>query len=295
MTHLEYSSLGLIVASLLGAVVNGALGYGFSSVVVPLAILFLPQRTLNPALVALEVVVNVYVVLANRQSVPAAAKRAWPLLIGLLPGVIVGAALIASVDPARTKLYTFGILLPLILLQAAGLHRPIKAERSAGVVLGGALGVLYSLTTISGPPLALFFNNQNVPKREFRAALGLVRLAESLLTAVVYFVMGFFTPASLGLVPLIAPSVLIGVPIGVFLIRHLPALRFRRACISFDAWIVAFACSTLLREQHLASGPTAYTVLVATIAIDVWLLVRFFSPVKGKGTRLVLAKVSGTG
>ena len=48
------------------------------------------------------------------------------------------------------------------------------------------LGVLYSVTTISGPPLALLFNNQGLVKDQFRAGLALVRVAESCLTAIVY-------------------------------------------------------------------------------------------------------------
>ena len=44
---------------------------------------------------------------------------------------------------------------------------------------GTGVGLLYSLTTISGPPLALMLNNQGLAKREFRAALGFVRLAEA--------------------------------------------------------------------------------------------------------------------
>src|SRR5262249_53798155 len=127
MISIEYASLGLMVVSLAGAVVNGALGYGFSSIVVPLAILFLPQRTLNPALVAIDVVVNAYVLFANRQSIPAVAKRTWPLVIGLVPGVIVGTTVMAKADPGLTKLGTFIVLLPLILLQAAGLRRAIKS------------------------------------------------------------------------------------------------------------------------------------------------------------------------
>jgi hypothetical protein len=43
---------------------------------------------------------------------------------------------------------------------------------------GTALGVLYSVTTISGPPLAILFNNQGLVKTEFRAGLALVRVAE---------------------------------------------------------------------------------------------------------------------
>ncbi len=62
--------------------------------------------------------------------------------------------------------------LALILLQAAGVRRPIHAEHAAGLPLAIGVGVLYSTTTISGPPLALMFNNQGLRKEEFRAALG---------------------------------------------------------------------------------------------------------------------------
>jgi hypothetical protein len=47
------------------------------------------------------------------------------------------------------------------------------------------VGVLYSTTTISGPPLAPMFDNQGVDKKEFRAALGTVRVAKTVMTAVV--------------------------------------------------------------------------------------------------------------
>jgi uncharacterized membrane protein YfcA len=48
----------LIVITLVAAIVNGALGYGFSSITVPLALLFLANRVLNPALVLVEVGLN---------------------------------------------------------------------------------------------------------------------------------------------------------------------------------------------------------------------------------------------
>ena len=170
--------------TLLAAIVNGALGYGFSSITVPVALLFLVNRILNPALVLIEVVLNAYVLWNNRDALPNVWRRVTPMVIGLLPGVILGTAIVAQVNPAWLRFWTFGALLPLILLQAAGLRRPIKSERSAGLLFGSGLGVLYSVTTISGPPLAIMLNNQGLAKKEFRAALGVVRLAESSMTAI---------------------------------------------------------------------------------------------------------------
>jgi hypothetical protein len=259
--------VALVVITFVAAVVNGALGYGFSSITVPIALLFLTNRVLNPALVPIEVALNAYVLW----------RRALPVTIGLGPGVVAGTLIVSRVDPGWLKLYTFAALLPLILLQAAGFRRPVRSERSAGVVFGGGVGLLYAVTTISGPPLAVMLNNQGLAKQEFRAALGLIRLAESTLTALAYGYAGLYTASSAALVPAIVPSVLVGVPIGAAIIRRLSAEPFRRVCMSFDAWVVGFGISTVLRSLGLVEGGAAYSVLAAVNVVDGWLLYRFFS------------------
>jgi uncharacterized membrane protein YfcA len=289
--------LALGAITLMAATVNGALGYGFSSITVPLALLFLSNRLLNPALILIEVPLNAYVLWVNRDAVPAVWRRVWPMIVGLLPGVLVGTLLVSRVSPDWLKFYTFIVLLPLILVQAAGLRRPIRSECCAGLVFGSGLGVLYSVTTISGPPLAIMLNNQGYAKREFRAALGVVRLAESSMTAVAYLSAGLFTSASIGLVPWIVPSVALGVPLGALVIRRLRAETFRRICMSFDAWIVAFGLSKLIRDLGLIETSSAYLVLAAVIVIDAWLLYRFFGRIDeepGGVTPATAAVVYGT-
>ena len=48
----------LVLITFIAATVNGALGYGFSSITVPVALLFYTNRILNPALVLIELVIN---------------------------------------------------------------------------------------------------------------------------------------------------------------------------------------------------------------------------------------------
>jgi uncharacterized membrane protein YfcA len=267
----------LIAITFVAATVNGALGYGFSSITVPLALLFFSNRVLNPALVIIEVVLNAHVLWINRASVPAVWRRVLPIIVGLIPGIVVGTLIIAYVSPGWLKLFTYIALLPLILAQASGWRRPIAAERTVGLAFGSGVGLLYSVTTISGPPLAAAFSNQGLVKQEFRAALGLVRLAESSLTLTAYAASGLLTTESLGLIPYLVPGIALGVPLGAFIIQRVRAETFRRICMSFDAWIVAFGTSRLLAELGLVREPAAYTVLLVVGAIDVVLLARFFS------------------
>jgi uncharacterized membrane protein YfcA len=269
--------VALVAITLFAAFANGALGYGFSSLTVPVALLFHSNRILNPALVLVEVFINLYVLFLNRSAIPAVWRRVAPILLGLAPGIALGSYLLASLQPAWIKFATYALLLPLILVQVAGLRRPIRAEKLFGLPFGAGLGFLYSVTTISGPPLAVLFNNQGMVKQEFRAGLALVRVAESLLTAVAYWHLGLYVAGSLSIFWAILPGVAVGIPLGAYVIRKLDAETFRRICMSFDVWVVGFGLSRVLLELNLAQGAAAYGPMLAAGLLDLYLLVLYFN------------------
>jgi len=285
MPSVDTALIALAGVVLFAAFVNGALGYGFSSLTVPVALVFYTNRVLNPAVVVIEVFINLYVLLINLKGVPAVWKRVLPILIGLLPGIAVGALVLASLQPGWIKFGTYTVILPLILVQAAGWRRPIRSTWLVGLPFGTALGILYSVTTISGPPLAILFNNQGLVKNEFRAGLALVRVAESSVTAIVYYQLGLFIPESESILLLLIPSVVVGIPLGAYLIRRLDAETFRRICMSFDAWVVGFGLSRVLIDLNLMPSPWAYSVMAVTVLIDAYLLYIFFTVLRAGSTQ----------
>jgi uncharacterized protein len=124
--------------------------------------------------------------------------------------------------------------------------------------------------------LALLFNNQGYPKQDFRAALGIIRLAESSLTAIAYGFIGFYSAGSMEIIPCIIPSILLGIPLGTYVIRLMDPETFRRICMAFDGLIVGFGLSRVLGELELASPVTTYGILSIVILINGYLLFRFF-------------------
>lgn len=276
MLHLDGGIVVLFVIALFAAFVNGALGYGFSSLTVPFALLFFSNRVLSPALVLVELAINTYIVVLNRKSLSIVRRRAFPIILGLVPGILVGSYLLTNGNPAWLKFGTYVALLPLILSQAAGFRRPIHSERAAGIPLGVGVGALYATTTISGPPLALMFNNQGLDQAEFRAALGTVRMVETTLTAVAYGFLGLYRSQSVQLILPIMPAVLLGLPIGAYFIKYVRTETFRRICMSFDAWIVGFGLSRSIIDLNLLSAHAAYIIWCAIILFDLYLLYRYF-------------------
>ena len=84
---------------------------------------------LNPALVLIEVPLNAYVLWVNRDALASGvAPRAADRRRAGAGRDRRHAASSSSVSPDWLKLCTFVVLLPLILLQAAGFRRPIRCR-----------------------------------------------------------------------------------------------------------------------------------------------------------------------
>jgi hypothetical protein len=134
------------------------------------------------------------------------------------------------------------------------------------------------MTTVSGPPVAAALSNQEFSKDDFRPALGLIRLAESGFAAAAYAAAGMLTHDSVRLASAIVPSLLIGLPVGTILVRRVDQDIFRRACVSFNAWVVVFGLTAVARDLHLIGDVWGYAIWATVVAADILRLGRFFRP-----------------
>ena len=78
------------------------------------------------------------------------------------------------------------------------------------------------------------------------------------------------------IIPYIVPSVLLGIPLGSYLIRWMDPETFRRICMAFDALVVTFGLSRVLIELNLATVFTTYSILTIMMMLNAYLLFRFF-------------------
>ena len=83
--------------SLGASFVNGALGYGYSSISTPLALLVLVNKIVNPAYVLLEAMVNTIMAnLSGKKNLQASFRRTLPIIATVVPGAIIGSLILAS-------------------------------------------------------------------------------------------------------------------------------------------------------------------------------------------------------
>jgi uncharacterized membrane protein YfcA len=267
----------ILGVALAAALVNGAIGYGFSTLLVPVALLYYPSRTLNPGLVLAEIALNLLSLYMNRQGIPKVWRRILPMGVASLPGIVFGILCLKSVSADGLRLGTFLVLLPLVLLQAAGFRRPLQAGSVLELPAGFAIGALYASTTISGPPLGLLFSNQGLARDEFRAAMSLFRVLESVVTGLGYLWLSVYSPPSVSLSLQILPCIVVGIPLGRLFVRAVDAESFRRLCMAFDACLISFSLSRMLSLKGYVKGALAYLPMGLVAVVTGLVLYSYFA------------------
>jgi len=208
-------------AAFTGASVQSATGFGFALVLSPALFAVMEPFEAVWALLVLGVVLNL-LVLCQQGRVRWDALR--PVLIASLPGLAVGAALLAiAPKPVLQVVVGIGVVGAAFLTWRA--PEPEAASGTGGAVTAGlASGALTTSVSLSGPPLVLRFRARGLTPAEMRASLAAAFLFLNIVGAVLLFAVGedfdAFQPEVLA--PLLA-LVVAGHLLGSWLFRRVDA------------------------------------------------------------------------
>ncbi len=159
----------LAVAVLAAGFVQGATGFGFSIVAVPVFMLFLPPITAVPVMSMLSFVNAVYMVIQCRAHLK--PRLVLPLIAGAMIGQPIGIYFLTRLEGPWMKIFVGAFMTMFALVLLAGWRRPIRNQRIALPFVGILSGFLGGSSSLSGPPVVLFLASQDTPKDTFRANL----------------------------------------------------------------------------------------------------------------------------
>lgn len=142
------------LATLIGATIQGSLGFGMNLVTVPALALVVPEA-LPVAVIVLGFPVSVSMLRHERRAVDRAGVG-W-ILIGRLPGTAIGAWVVAVVSTAVLQ-GLVGVVV-LLLVVASAVMPPLPVRRDSQLVAGVVSGVTGTAAGIGGPPLALLYQH----------------------------------------------------------------------------------------------------------------------------------------
>lgn len=218
----------VLVAVLLGATIQGAIGFGMNLLTVPVIALVAPE-TLPIAAILLGVPISVVMARYERASLDGRGVL-W-LFSGRVPGSIIGAVIVAAASTRELSLFVGVVVLLLVLASVAA--PPIPVHRGTQIGAGVVSGITGTAAGIGGPPVALLYQRHSGPV--MRATLAASFFLGTLISVTVLGISGSITRDGVLLGAVSAPFVVLGSRTG----RRFHALLERRwlrpAVLTFSA------------------------------------------------------------
>ena len=156
LSAVEY--LALLAAVTVGSAVQGTLGFGSNLLAVPVLALFEPAAV--PAATTMMAVP-----LASSMALAERGHVDWHgvgwLMVGRIPGTVVGAAIVAVVAASTLSVLAGAAVLVAVALSVV--TTTVVVNRRTTVAAGVASGTMGTATSIGGPPLALLYQHHEGP------------------------------------------------------------------------------------------------------------------------------------
>jgi uncharacterized protein len=240
-----FAAGGLFVAG----IVKGATGIGYSSCALPFLVAALGLKPAIMLLVVPAMASNI-AVLATTGSLDRALKRFWPLYLATLPGIAAGIAMLMWADnriPARILGLVIAAYVVLAWLQPPFQLSP-RLARMAQLPVGLLNGLLTGFTGSQVMPLMPYMMAQKLDTSLFVQAVNVAVVIASAFLGLGLIAAGAMSASDLGLSGLAAAPALLGVYIGTWSRRQIPAGHFRSLVLAV----------LLLIGVSLFVGPNAF-------------------------------------
>ncbi len=178
--HVDAGTLLIsVTAVLIGAIVQGSIGFGLNLLAAPVIAIVAPEM-LPFSLVLVALLSSVTNVAREHHELDHFAAR--HLLIGAVPGTVVGLLLLSSLSTSGLAVAAGGVTLLGVVLSTFSPPVPITAGTST--VAGFVSNAFGTAVAIGGPPVALLFQHRRGPTT--RATLGAFFAASAAMSIVAY-------------------------------------------------------------------------------------------------------------
>jgi len=228
----------LVVAVLVGAAIQGAIGFGMNLVSVPVFAIVAPE-TLPVAVIVLGTSISISMFRHERADVDRTGL-AW-IIGGRVPGSVLGAWFVAVASTQDLRVAVASFVMAIALVSAAAPAVPVSpfTQLTAGVVSG----VTGTTAGIGGPPVALLYQRHRGPT--MRSTLAATFFAGTIISLAVLAVSGSIELHAVLVGAALTPAVVAGSVLGRFFHDLLERGWLRPAVLVFSiassVWVLVDA------------------------------------------------------
>ena len=233
---IETATPGLImllaVSLVIAGLVKGMIGVGMPVVAFPLLSMLVDVQT-SIMLLSMPLVLS---------NIPQAleggfvAKTLWsltPVLVGMIPGVWIGVAVLLNVDPAVVKIVAGAvvILVAALILLAPKLQVKQRMIGPVGLGAGFCGGLLGGIAALSGPLVFIFLLAKGLSGKEFTKEASMFLVVSSILLASALMSSRQFDWHDVLISTLATAPVVVGMLVGQKVSDAIPAGAFKKLVV----------------------------------------------------------------
>ena len=216
-----------------GGFIKGALGVGTPLLTVPMMAQVLPLQ-MAIAIMAVPVVVANLWQFAQSERSTAVVARFWPTFVAILIGTWVGVKILSVIDE-QTLLVLVGVaVISFALLQGSRfrLHLPDRLVKPAGVLFGGASGLIGGVSSFFGPMLITYLISiRGLAKNQFVSTISFLYVSAVVPWAIALFIYDILDQRLLVYSAFATLPVTLGLLVGQRLRGHISEAGFRHLII----------------------------------------------------------------
>ena len=223
------------IATVLGAAVQSASGFGFALLAAPAFLAALDRREAVASVLILSLALNLLMLAGERRRPEVLVRPLLVLLAAAVPGIAGGALLLRAMSKPALQVLAGALILIAAALAArrrAAARQRVGAAGTAAV--GLAAGALTATTTVNGPPIVLWLQRRGASAGETRDSLAAAFAVLNLLGSVAVSVLA--GAAGRGADPVtilaLAPALVVGQLAGRWAFVRLDPARFRAVAIA---------------------------------------------------------------
>ena len=218
----------LITASivLLGALIKGSTGFGFSMTALPLLVFQFAVKTVVPIITIWSLTTSLIIILQKKTF--QVDRENYKIIHWGAVGTIIGTIFLAHIEEKLLTLIVAAIFACLTILSMAGVQFKMKHRKLATIRTGLLSGILAGSITISGPPITLFLNTLKISKEEFREIFAQFDLFTSTVALIGFSIAGLVTSRIVFLAVIFIPMIYLGTFLGKRINCLIPQPAFRK-------------------------------------------------------------------
>lgn len=192
MTVFLLSSLIFLLAGL----IQGLTGFGGGLVAIPLLCMIMDVKLAIPLSILSGLVITTTMAYELRSFLD--WRKILPLLLGSIPGVLVGTILLKQADPVVINRFLGVLLIGISGFNLIVKPKPVNPSVLWGYVAGFIAGSINAAVGAGGPPAIIYTTLTDWKKDDIKATLTGFFALNGYVTATVHACSGMITPATLG-------------------------------------------------------------------------------------------------